>query len=181
MARPDCVNTSPGVTNIYLTQSLWIDNFPARQDYAGNPGTAAPLTLDSSVTGITLDTATYTEAGWSHVKTMPDKSSFVETLQGDKGAQSYQQVLNFQLAGHQNLLDQFVEFLGGVPVIAVFTYRDGSMKVLGEPNNPAYLLEQESNSGTASGDFIGHTLSLQVETAPLMAPYYDGTITPLLT
>ena len=170
----ECANKAPGLNKIYLAEAAWLSTNPARDDYFNGSGEPISVTSD-----ITFDTGTYSAAGWYEWDFQPRTLDLNQELQGEVGAQYYTSNLSGKIAGHHKNVDQAVDWLPGLELIALVQDKDGNWIRVGSASNPLIASEIVSKYGTRAGEEIGFDITLNVDAHNRLWPYYTGAISPI--
>lgn len=174
---PKCRNKTPGLSKIYFADVRWIPLFPNREDHAADPVNNKPLTVSDT---LVFDTTTYPEAGWYQWDVQRNTGDLKDNLLGESGGKYLQTEMPFNIAGHEEEMEQAIEWAMNLDLVALATDKAGKLRLVGDKVNP---LEMGFNSqyGLRAGDFTGYEFIMRIEAHPFLHPYYTGAITPLYT
>lgn len=169
-----CKVAGPGIgTEIKLIPQIWLDGFPALQDYWADPVNNKPATLDGN---IALNTTDYATAAWKTWKVENDKGRFVSNPAGEPGRSYYTSELTFYLPGNDPLAIFLLDENKNVPMICAWEDRTeaGQIRIMGN-NKLGCFLAPTQDTGQKTGDEAGIEVKLVWINHPKAAPFYEGT------
>ena len=129
--------------------------------------------FESAVT-VTTDITFPVGKGFGKITLQTDTGELKLDLVGNKGNKKHKQQLMFSVPGNSKKLLGFIRTLKNTPLLFIATERDGQKRLVGDKNNPAYIMEAAGTTGKGGEDDKNVVFTIETYAKPIV---YEGVIT----
>jgi hypothetical protein len=146
-------NNPPGTrTKLYLAPSGEFNGWPQTAADGGGTDPGDSLILDEP---FDFTTAPVGAGYWREVDIVADTGEIRDTLVGEVGGRSWENMFAFFLSGLEAERLEFAKNMANCCIVALLQDRNGVYRVIGRFDDPAFIESIELTTGLKSGDRRG--------------------------
>jgi hypothetical protein len=156
---PPCGPNVPGVAEIWWCEESLVTGIPAV--------TSNTIVIASNITA----------PPFLKLQTIPEDTVFNDEMMGEQDSAHFMRQVDGIVKGMDADVEYAISRATGARAIVIVKLSDGTMRLVGDKTNPAYLVVSKSTSGKkGSTDKRGTTISIKSTGHSTKAPFYTGAI-----